>query len=199
MQEERRAKVISINVQRIAGVHRMIELLEERFTAEVVAIQESRCGPKNEAWVEKRLGKIGWYMYHMPGHVGGNRWGGEAFRGGIMMWVRKGLKQRLINKEKKEEAQIMTVDVQGWRIHVGYEPPKSVGMSMGTAIAMMTVKLGRARGPTLAVGDWNQMPDEEISIAWDYKQGLEVVDTNEEDETTRWDGNRKVDDFLSRT
>ena len=68
---------------------------------------------------------------------------------------------------------------------------------MGTAIAMMTVKLGRARGPTLAVGDWNQMPDEEISIASNYKQGLEVIDTNEEDETTRWDGNRRVDYFLA--
>lgn len=73
MKEEKRLKVISINVQGVAGVHRMIELLEEGFTAEVVAIQEARCGPKDEAWVEKRLGRIGWYMYHMPGPVGGNR------------------------------------------------------------------------------------------------------------------------------
>ena len=103
MKEEKRLKVISINVQGVAGVHRMIELLEESFAAEVVAIQEARCGPKDEAWVEKRLGRIGWYMYHMPGPVGGNRWGGGAFRGGVMIWVRKGLKQRLVNKGKEEE------------------------------------------------------------------------------------------------
>ena len=110
-----------------------------------------------------------------------------------MIWVRKGLKQRLVNKEKEEEAQLMTVDIQGWRIHVGYEPPRRTDISMRTAIAMMTVKLGRARGPTLAVGDWNQVPEEENSTAWEYKQGLEVVRTKEDDETTRWDGNRRVD------
>ena len=51
--------------------------------------------------------------------------------------------------------------------------------------------------PTLAVGDWNQVPEEENSTAWEYKQGLEVVRTNEDDETTRWDGNRRVDYFLA--
>ena len=114
-----------------------------------------------------------------------------------MLWVRKGLKQRLVNKEKEEETQLMTVDVQGWRIHVGYEPPRSAGMSVGSAIAMMTVTLGKARGPTLAVGNWNQVPDEERSTAWECKQGLEVVETSEEDETTRWDGNRRVDYVLA--
>ena len=44
-------KVLNINVHRVAGIHWMIELLEEWFTAKVVPIQESRCGPNDEAWV----------------------------------------------------------------------------------------------------------------------------------------------------
>ena len=68
-------------------------------------------------------------MYHLPGtstvinkvrkNARGKNEAEIRENGGVMIWVRKGLEQKLIHKESQGEARILTVDVQGWRIHGG--------------------------------------------------------------------------------
>ena len=105
--------------------------------------------------------------------------------GGVMIWVRKGLKQKLIHQESQGEARILTVDVQGWRIHGGYEPPKEK-LEMAAAISTMRVKMGSPpKGPTLAVGDWNEKPGESVEQAWQHHMGISVVEMKGDDKVTR--------------
>ena len=79
----------------------------------------------------------------------------------------------------------MTVDVQGWRIHGGYEPPKAKS-EMATAMSMMPVKMGSPpKGPTLPVGDWNEKPGESVERAWRHHMGIAVVEMEGEDKVTR--------------
>ena len=124
--------IIDANVDGINGVQRMLDCLGNGLEAKVVVLQESRCSGNVERKLESKLSRQGWYMYHLPGtstvvNKGRKkaRGKGEAEireNGGVMIWVRKGLEQKLIHKESQGEARILTVDVQGWRIHGGYEP-----------------------------------------------------------------------------
>ena len=115
--------ILDANVDGINGVQRMLECLGNGLEAEVVVIQESRCSEKEERKLESQLSRQGWYMYHLPGtstviNKGRKkaRGKGEAEireNGGVMIWVRKGLEQKLIHKESQGEARILAVDVQG--------------------------------------------------------------------------------------
>jgi hypothetical protein len=201
--------IITANVYGIRGTQRMLDCLGNGLEAEVVVIQESKCNKEEERNLESRLSRQGWYMYHLPGTttkvVRSKAQGkGEVMdreNGGVMIWVRKGLEQKLIHKESQGEARILTVDVQGWRIHGGYAPPRG-RPDMATAISMMRVKIGSPpKGPTLAVGDWNEPPGEGVERAWRHHMGIAVVEMKGEDKVTRKPRQgakgRQIDYFLA--
>ena len=97
------------------------------------------------------------------------------------------MQQELIHKEEQEDARILTVDVQGWRIHVGYEPPREKAQ-MAIAIGIMKERL---EGPTLAVGDWNQIPGGDVERAWNHHVGIETVEMEDDESMTKAQGGQK--------
>ena len=54
--------IIDVNVDGIAGVHRLLACLEDGLEAEVVVIQESRCSEAEEKKLESQLSRQGWYL-----------------------------------------------------------------------------------------------------------------------------------------
>ena len=185
----------SLNTGGPPGIFRLLKLIETKeLEADVVCIQESRLYKAELEVVERRWAALGYYVYYQAGGCYRSR-ENEMPMGGVMIAVKKVLKQDQIYTSKAERTQVLAIRTQGWQIANFYSPPGA-----SEELEQEILKSEHAMGMKdfkLYVGDWNQEPDGEAAMILSHQEVTPVELEEDNNWSTRFAGKYRLDWFAT--
>ena len=104
-----RLRFLTCNVQAAPGVWTAFELYKD--THDVMGLQEVKMHSDELCAFRRHAGSQGFNCYHLAGPQTTGGWGEDRETGGIMMLVRKALRQQEIRKIQAQKSQIILVMV----------------------------------------------------------------------------------------
>ena len=167
--------------------------------ADIICIQEIRMTLEDIRVVELRWSRLGFYMYEQRGGTYHGGYGEERDSGGVMILVRKTLKQKLLFKGKTGSTQKVALRIQNLQVVGLYGPPSAVEEL--AAEALQAVLQLSKDDPIVMTADWNQEPTGPGSDTARVllHQGIHVIQDDPEKSvwSTRFSGTKKLDWFAS--
>ena len=160
----------------------------------MVCIQETKLERAEVIVVERRWAALGYYVYYQEGSTY-RRIDSEMPMGGVMIAVKKTLKQNQIYASKAEKTQVLAIRTQGWQIANFYSPPGS-----NEELEQEILKSEHAMGTKdfkLYVGDWNQEPSGEAAMVLGHQELIPVESEEDSGGPTRFAGKHRLDWFAT--
>ena len=190
-----RLRVLSLNVRSATGAWAMLEHLNQRPDEGplVVALQETRFLPSEEARFRRAACKAGFHVHLLPGQTTKDRWGATRARGGVGWLVDRRLRFRVGYASAPEDSQVVAVWAEQWLLATFYALPDPSGGSQSqnqAAELLQECLLAEGCHHWLAVGDANQSPEKSvIAETLHALQGRVFT----QGEPSRWEGQEELD------